>query len=91
MPTNKLRSRAARLLTQALKLHEAGCNAEAHELTMQAANCLEDAVSIEGFRLRVHRRSSSTQKLAKPTRAGTKRTSQARDGMSVFGGKADIR
>jgi hypothetical protein len=76
MPTNKLRSRAARLLMQALKLHQAGRNAEAHELTMQAANCLEDAVSIEGFRLGVHRRSSSTPKLAKPARPGTKRTSQ---------------
>jgi cellobiose-specific phosphotransferase system component IIA len=42
-------SQAARLLMQALKLHEAGRNAEAHELTVQAANCLEDAVSIEGF------------------------------------------
>jgi hypothetical protein len=51
MPTNKLRSQAARLLAQALKQHEAGRNAEAHELTMQAANCLEDAVSVEGLRL----------------------------------------
>jgi hypothetical protein len=39
------------LLTQALKLHEAGRNKEAHELTMQAADHLKDAVSIEGFRL----------------------------------------
>jgi hypothetical protein len=67
MPTNKLRSRAASLLMQALKLHEAGRNAEAHKLTMQAANCLEDAVSIEGFRLGLNRKSSSTPKAPKPT------------------------
>ena len=69
MPTNKLRNQAARLLAQAHKLHEGGRNAEAHELTMQAANCLEDAVSIEGFRLGVHRKSSGTPKAMKPGRA----------------------
>jgi hypothetical protein len=63
MPTNKLRSEAASLLAQALKLHEAGRNTEAHELTMQAADHLKDAVSIEGFRLS---RSPNTQKGAKP-------------------------
>ncbi|MGN6750240.1 MAG: hypothetical protein ACTHJS_16775 [Xanthobacteraceae bacterium] len=62
MPTNKLRSEATRLLTQALKLHEAGRNKEAHELTMQAADHLKDAVSIEGFRLST---SSNTLKGAK--------------------------
>jgi hypothetical protein len=36
---------------------------------MQAANCLEDAVSIEGFRLGVHRKSSGTPKAMKPGRA----------------------
>jgi len=66
MPTNKLRSQAARLLVQALKLHEAGRNAEAHDLTMQAADCLDGAVSIEGFRLRTHRKSSSAPKTMKP-------------------------
>jgi hypothetical protein len=68
MPTNKLRSQAARLLAQALKLHEAGRNAKAHELTMQAANCLEDAVNVEGFRLAVHRKSSHAPKAAKRIR-----------------------
>jgi len=68
MPTNKLRSQAARLLAQALKLHEAGRNAEAHELTMQAANCLEDAVSVEGFRLGANRKSYRAPKAVKPTR-----------------------
>jgi hypothetical protein len=55
MPTAKLRNQAARLLTEARKLHEAGRNLEAHELTMQAADCLEHAVAIEGFRLGVRR------------------------------------
>jgi hypothetical protein len=68
MPTNKLRSRAARLLAQALELHETDRNAEAHELTVQAANCLEDAVSVGGFRLGAHRKSSSAAKAVKPTR-----------------------
>jgi hypothetical protein len=68
MPTNKLRSQASRLLVQALKLHEAGRNAEAHKLTIEAANCLEDAVSIEGFRLGAHRKSSSAPKAMKPSR-----------------------
>jgi hypothetical protein len=68
MPTNKLRSQASRLLAQALKLHEAGRNAEAHKLTIEAANCLEDAVSIEGFRLGVHRKSSNAPKAKKPAR-----------------------
>lgn len=58
MPTNELRSEAARLLAQAQKLHEAGCNVEAHELTMQATNCLEDAVIIESFRLKARRKTS---------------------------------
>jgi hypothetical protein len=44
------------LLTRALKLHEAGRNREAHKLTMQAANFLEDAVAVEGFRLGLDRK-----------------------------------
>jgi len=78
MPTNKLRSQAARLLVQALKLHEAGRNAEAHELTVQAANYLEDAVSVEGFRLAVGGKSSRRPKAAKPTQPSPKYLSHGR-------------
>ena len=85
MPTNKLRTQAARLLVQALKLHEAGRNAEAHELTVQAANCLEDAVSVEGFRLAVDGKSSSRPKAAKPTQPSPKYLSQ-RHGRRRSGG-----
>jgi hypothetical protein len=66
MPTNKLGSQAARLLAQAHKLHEAGRNAEAHELTMQAADCLDGAVNIEGFRLGANRKPSRAPKVVKP-------------------------
>ena len=85
MPTNKLRSQAARLLVQALKLHEAGRNAEAHELTVQAANYLEDAVSVEVFRLAVDGKSSSRPKAAKPTPPSPKYLSQ-RHGRRRSGG-----
>ncbi len=50
MPTEKLRSEAARLLAAALEAQENGRTLEAHELTMKAAECLEDAMSIEQLR-----------------------------------------
>jgi hypothetical protein len=45
---------------------------------MQAANCLEDAVSVEGFRLRVHRKSSGVPKTVKPARSSSRPIGQAR-------------
>ena len=66
MPTNKLRTEATRLLTRALKLHEAGRNREAHALTIRAANFLEDAVAVEGFRLGLDRKAGhKTAKVSK--------------------------
>ncbi len=50
MPTNKLRSQAARLLARALEAQENARTAEAHALTVQAAHCLEDAMSLEQLR-----------------------------------------
>lgn len=50
MPTNALRSQAARLLACALEAQESGRTLEAHELTMKAAECLEDAMSVEQLR-----------------------------------------
>jgi hypothetical protein len=50
MPTNELRSQAARLLAAALEAQESGRTLEAHELTMKAAECLEDAMSVEQLR-----------------------------------------
>jgi hypothetical protein len=50
MPTNALRSQAARFLASALEAQESGRTLEAHELTMKAAECLEDAMSIEQLR-----------------------------------------
>ena len=67
MPTNGLLHQAADLLAQAVRLHEAGRNADAHKLTMQAAECLEDAVSIEGFRLRANRQSSPVAEPVPPS------------------------
>lgn len=50
MPTNKLRSQAARMLARALEAQENGRTARAHKLTMKAAQCLEDAMSVEQLR-----------------------------------------
>lgn len=50
MPTNALRSQAARLLASALEAQESGRTLEAHEFTMKAAECLEDAMSVEQLR-----------------------------------------
>ncbi len=50
MPTNKLRSQAARLLARALEAQDNARTAEAHELTVKAAQCLEDAMSVEQLR-----------------------------------------
>jgi hypothetical protein len=50
MPTNKLRGQAARFLAWALEAQERGHMLEAHELTMKAAECLEDAMSLEQLR-----------------------------------------
>jgi hypothetical protein len=50
MPTNQLRSQAALFLARALEAQEGGRSLEAHELTMRAAECLEDAMSIEQLR-----------------------------------------
>ena len=50
MPTNALRNEAARLLAAALEAQESGRTLEAHELTMKAAECLEDAMSVEQLR-----------------------------------------
>ncbi len=50
MPTNALRNEAARLLAGALEAQESGRTLEAHELTMKAAECLEDAMSVEELR-----------------------------------------
>ncbi len=64
MPTNKLRSQAARFLARALEAQEGGRTAEAHKLTMKAAECLEDAMSVEQLRgasTRVVARSLSAQ------------------------------
>ena len=50
MPTNKLRSQAARLLARALEAQDNARTAEAHELTVKAAQCSEDAKSVEQLR-----------------------------------------
>lgn len=50
MPTRALRNQAARLLASALEAQESGRTLEAHELTMKAAECLEDAMSVEQLR-----------------------------------------
>ncbi len=50
MPTNNLRSQAARLLARALEAQENARTAEAHELTIKAVQCLEDAMSVEQLR-----------------------------------------
>lgn len=67
MPTNRLRSEGARLLTRALEAQENGRTAEAHELTMQAAQCLEDAMSVEQLR------GTSTRLATRPVRAQSAR------------------
>ncbi len=46
MPTNKLRRHARELLSLALKAHDDGRAADAHSLTLRAAEFLEDAKSI---------------------------------------------
>jgi hypothetical protein len=63
MPTNELRSHARELLSLALKAHDDGHLAEAHSLTVRAADFLEDAISIEKLRAATSR-SSATQKTA---------------------------
>jgi hypothetical protein len=50
MPTNQLRSQAALFLARALEAQAGGRSLEAHELTMKAAECLEDAMSVEQLR-----------------------------------------
>ncbi len=50
MPTNELRNQAARLLACALEAQDSGRTVEAHELTVKAAECLEDAMSLEQLR-----------------------------------------
>jgi hypothetical protein len=50
MPTNQLRSQAALFLARALEAQEGGRSREAHELTVKAVECLEDAMSIEHLR-----------------------------------------
>lgn len=51
MPTNRLRSQAAYFLTRALEAQESGHTVQAHELTMKAAEFLEDAMSVEQLRV----------------------------------------
>jgi hypothetical protein len=50
MPTNQLRSQAALFLARALEAQESGRSLDAHELTIKAAECLEDAMSVEQLR-----------------------------------------
>jgi len=63
MPTNELRSHAKELLSLALKAHDDGDLAEAHSLTVRAADFLEGAISIEKLRAATSR-SSAKQKTA---------------------------
>ncbi len=50
MPSNKLRREAEELLRLARKAHDAGQLTEARALTLQAAERLGDAVSLEELR-----------------------------------------
>src|ERR1700746_2191103 len=61
MPTNELRRHSKELLSLSLKAHDDGHIAEAHSLTVRAADLLEGAISIEKLRVATSR-SSSTQK-----------------------------
>lgn len=64
MPTNQLRSQAALFLARALEAQERGRSLEAHELTVKAVECLEDAMSVEQLRgapRRVAARSGAAQ------------------------------
>jgi hypothetical protein len=50
MPANRLRNQAALFLARALEAQEGGRSLEAHELTIKAVECLEDAMSVEQLR-----------------------------------------
>jgi hypothetical protein len=50
MLTNQLRSQAALFLARALEAQECGRSLDAHELTVKAVECLEDAMSLERLR-----------------------------------------
>jgi hypothetical protein len=50
MPSNKLRTQAGRFLFLPVEAHDRGRIADAHQLTLKAAEFLEDAVSLEELR-----------------------------------------
>ncbi len=50
MPTHSLRLEAYQLLALALKAHDEGRAADAHDLTAKAMEHLEDAMSVEELR-----------------------------------------
>jgi hypothetical protein len=60
MPTNQLRSRANRYLHLAVQAHDEGRLADAHALTLKAAEYLEQAVSLEELR-QAHRAGTTHQ------------------------------
>ena len=60
MPTNRLRSRANRSLHLAVQAHDEGRLADAHALTLKAAEYLEQAVSLEELR-QAHRAAATHQ------------------------------
>jgi hypothetical protein len=60
MPTNQLRTRANRFLHLAVQAHDQGRLADAHALTLKAAEYLEQAVSLEELR-RAHRAPATRQ------------------------------
>ena len=53
MPSNKLRLEAQHFLQLAAKAHNEGRLADARELTLMAAECLEGAVDLEELRQRL--------------------------------------